>query len=60
MSKPMSIERKAELFGGAMDYIFSHMTYDDKAEYEEVFEQVGFTTDEIKEKLKDIFEEDEE
>ena len=57
----MTNERKAELFKGAMNWVWEHMEYFDKEEVEMALEHIGFTEEEIAEELADsIFAEDED
>jgi hypothetical protein len=57
----MTNERKAELFDGAMNWVWEHMQYFDKEEVEMVLEYIGFTEEEIAEELAgSIYAEDEE
>ena len=56
----MTNERKAELFDRAMNWVYEHLVYADKAEYEENLENIGFTNDEIAEVLKEVFDDEEE
>jgi hypothetical protein len=53
----MTNERKAELFEGAMNLIYGHMTYGDATEIEETLEAVGFTSEEIADVLAEVEEE---
>ena len=39
-----------------MNWIYEHLVYADKAEYEENLKNIGFTDDEIAEVLKEIFD----
>ena len=56
----MTNERKVELFDRAMSWVYEHLVYADKTEYEENLENIGFTDDEIAEVLKEIFNDEEE
>jgi uncharacterized protein Smg (DUF494 family) len=52
----MTDSRKAELFDKAMGWIFEQLTYADKLDIEETLEDIGFTDEEINEKLADMFD----
>ena len=56
----MTPERKAELFDGAMGWVYKHLVYGDETEYEETLEEIGFTEEEIAEQLSYIFDDDKE
>ena len=57
----MTNERKAELFDGAMNWVFSNMVYGDAADVVETLDDIGYTDEEIEEVLANsIFAEDEE
>lgn len=43
----MDDSRKAELFEGALDWILKHNEYASDEELNEIFEEIGFTEDEI-------------
>ena len=53
----MTNERKAELFGGAMSWVFSQLAYGDNTEIAEALEDIGFTDEEINEMFEEIEEE---
>jgi hypothetical protein len=55
----MTNERKAELFDKAMGWIFEQLTYADRVDVEETLEDIGFTDEEIDEKLSEMFDEEE-
>lgn len=44
-------ERKAELFDGAMSWIYSRLAYEQEDGYEEALEKIGFSDKEIDEEM---------
>ena len=56
----MTNERKAELFDKAMSWIYSRLSYEYEAGYEETLEEIGFTDEEITEEMAQLFADEEE
>ena len=57
----MTNQRKAEMFDKAMNWIYKQLAYADQFEVSEVLEEIGFSEEEIDQKLTQLFNtEDEE
>ena len=56
----MTNQRKAELFDKAMGWIYEQLSYADQWEYKETLEDIGFTQEEIDQKLAQLFASEDE